>query len=51
MKENINLTSSDQNVKTPIVFGTVTHGWERKLRMMHPPLYSLLSVADNPVVI
>jgi len=35
----------------PIILGTVTHGWNRKLKMISVPLYSLLLVSEmNEIV-
>jgi hypothetical protein len=35
----------------PIIFGTVTHSWERKLKLMHPSFYSVLCVSDKESVV
>ena len=31
----------------PIIFGSVTHGWEHKLKMIYPRFFSLLSICEN----
>ena len=35
----------------PIIFGTVTHGWNRKLKMLSLPLYSLLSLSEMSEIV
>jgi len=47
LKVNLNLTSKDFKVGHPFIFGTVTHGWNKKLRMMDACIYALLSISER----
>lgn len=47
LKSNLNLTPLDIKTQAPIILGTVTGGWTRKLKMMQASLYSFLSVQDK----
>ena len=46
LKSNLNLTQNDELLKMPIIFGSVTGGFERKQRMIHSSFYSLLCISE-----
>ena len=47
LKNSLNLTAQDQKTRNPIIFGTVTHSWGRKLKMLDAALFSLFSVGER----
>ena len=48
---NLNLSQNDKLVNQPCILGSVTGGFDRKLKMIDSTLFSLLSISDNPKLI
>jgi len=47
LKSNLNLTRLDVKTEMPIILGTVTPDFSRKLKMMNANLFSLLSLSER----
>lgn len=50
LKKHLNLTKKDFEVMHPIVFGSITHSFNKKLRMMDARVFSLLALSDRDEV-
>ena len=51
LMSNLNLSQNDKLVNQPCILGSVTGGFDRKLKMIDSTLFSLLSISDNPKLI
>jgi hypothetical protein len=51
LMSNLNLSQNDKLVNQPCILGSVTGGFDRKLKMIDITLFSLLSISDNPKLI
>ena len=47
LKQNLNLTSIDQKTQMPIIIGTVTPHFSRKLKLMNANIFAMLSLSER----